>query len=259
MAAERAKSTVQPAPEQVPRPAPTDREVVVRVIDFMNIHRPLHQSKAISGACAGGMTTVIFAAVHHALISDIWFSLVPMLVMGAICGASLAWSYTVMFRVPALSTWLLYNAAYLLSLVLLGIASFVVYDPIATTAALIAASESPRDLIARAFPLTVLFWLGSTGVISLLWGRGLRQITAMLVTSGIIIGLFGLNISVIGLVKFNRDGVYLIGVFFGLIAAIIGGNAMIFAVMERGGLFRPGVPTGGARDTAQEPAIGCPE
>ena len=219
----------------------------------MSIHRPSHSSEAVSGALAGCVTTVVFTVVHHMLISNIWFSLIPMLVMGGICGASLAWSYGILFRMPAISTWLMYNSAYLVFLVLLGIASFLVYDPIVTTAALIAADEPPGELIAKALPLTLLFWLGSVGAMSLMWGRTLRKVIAMLVTSAIIVGLFGLNISVIGLVEFSPDGSYLVGLFFGLIAAIIGVNAATFVLIERGRMFKRDVASVDARDAVQAP------
>jgi len=45
------------------------------------------------GAAAGALAALTFAAVHALLISDIWYSLVAMLAAGAVCGATIGWSY----------------------------------------------------------------------------------------------------------------------------------------------------------------------
>ncbi|HUF50866.1 MAG TPA: hypothetical protein VMN60_08545 [Longimicrobiales bacterium] len=190
-----------------------------------------------------------FAALHHVLISDIWFSLAPMLIAGAVCGASLGWSYAVLFESPAVSTWVLYNAVYLAVLVLLGIASFLLYDPITTTAAVIAADEPLGELIARALPLTAFFTLGSVAVISALWGRSLKKAAAIFLTCTILVALFGLNISVIGLVEMSGEDAHLVAIFFGLIVAIIAGNTAVFALLERRGLFM----SSGAAEAQKEP------
>jgi hypothetical protein len=51
-------------------------------------HRSGSGRPLLSGAIAGTATSVGFAGLHHLLISDIWFSLVPIGVPGA--GASRA-------------------------------------------------------------------------------------------------------------------------------------------------------------------------
>jgi Mg2+/citrate symporter len=52
----------------------------------------------LSGVIAGAASTLVFTAIHHLFISNIWFSLLPMLIAGALCGLCLAWSYGRLFR-----------------------------------------------------------------------------------------------------------------------------------------------------------------
>lgn len=215
----------------------------------MSKHGSPFTGPVLSGAISGSVTTVAFAAMHHVLISDIWFSLVPMLVVGATCGVSLAWSYRLLFGTPGLATWMLYNATYMILLVILGIASLLLFEPVTTSAAVIAASEPPGDLIASALPLTLGFLLGAVVLISGSWARSPREIVSVALTCTILVILFGLNISVIGLVELSGPATTMTAMFFGLIMMIMAGNATAFALLERRGLFRyPGGGDGVRRD-----------
>jgi ketosteroid isomerase-like protein len=205
-------------------------------------HMP-HLRTALSGALAGCVTTVVFTVLHHLLISDIWFSLVPMLVVGALCGASLAWSYGLLFPAPAVRSWIGYNAAYLALLVALGAGSIIVFEPITSTAALMAAGGAPPpELFRGALPFAIGFTLAAVAALGLLWARTVAGWAALLWTCAMVVFLFGLNISLIGLVELGPEGAYLVGLFFALTAAILAVNAAAFAGLERRRLFA------GARD-----------
>ena len=113
----------------------------------------------VGGVLAGVATSVGFALLHHILISDIWFSLAPMAIAGAICGGSLAWSYSLLFPRPALGNWFGYISLQTSLLLLLGAVSVATFDPIVPMAVLMAANEPPHDLISKALPLTGAFVL----------------------------------------------------------------------------------------------------
>jgi hypothetical protein len=64
---------------------------------------------ALKGVAAGIFTAIAFTAFHHVLISDIWFAFIPMLVGGAACGASLAWTYDLLFQPASAWTWFIFT------------------------------------------------------------------------------------------------------------------------------------------------------
>jgi hypothetical protein len=173
-----------------------------------------------SGAIAGAVSSFTFTALHHLLISDIWFALIPMMAAGALCGLCLAWTYGLLFERPSAASWLWYNGVYVALFVLLGLVSIVVYEPITTVAAVLEANESPRELFGEAMPLTVIFTLGSALLISLLWGRSLAKAGAVLLTCAVLVVLLGLNVSVLGLVYFPGDTLYRIAQLFALIVVL---------------------------------------
>jgi hypothetical protein len=188
----------------------------------------------VSGAAAGAASTVIFTAVHHVMISDIWSTLVPMLIAGVLCGVTIAWTYVLLFDRPRLATWFGYNLLYVILMMALGAASMLVFEPVTTVVALLEVGGAPpRELLAQALPLTLGFVVGSAALISLLWGRSLRQFGAVLVTCVLLYGLLGMNISILGLVFFASETVYLVALFFGLVAVLDLVYAATFAVLER--------------------------
>jgi hypothetical protein len=204
----------------------------------------------VSGAVAGAGSAFAFAALHRLLISDIWFSLIPMMVAGALCGLSVAWTYGMLFNRPSAATWVMYNVVYVVLFVLLGVASVMIYDPITTISALMAANEPPRQLIRRAMPLTLAFTLGSAIVIALLWGRTLLKLGAVLLTCTLLVAFLGLNVSVIGLVELPSGTAYLVAELFGLILAINLVYVAVFLLLERRALL--GMEIGGR--TSDRPA-----
>jgi hypothetical protein len=200
----------------------------------------------LSGAAAGAASAFAFTALHHLLISDIWFSLIPMLVAGAVSGLCLAWTYRVLFDPPSASGWWLYNGLWVALLVLLGLASFLVYEPVTTMTAIMATGGAPPDdLLWQAAPLTVGFILATTASLSLIWGRSPLKVVSILVTTTIIVALLGINVSALGLVELDGSAVFLLAEMVALIMALVFGFAGIFLLLERRsfGLGRPRVTT----------------
>lgn len=185
------------------------------------------------GAIAGAASALAFAAIHHLLISDIWFSLLAMMVAGAACGLVLAWSYALLIEVPSTSRWLRYNATYVALFLLLGAASVIAFEPETTIAALVEANEPPGELIGQALPMTGLFTFGAAGLVTWLFGRNWRQLGPVLLTCAVLVLLLGLNVSVIGLVEVPRSSLYLIVELYGLIVALDVAYVGVFVVLER--------------------------
>ena len=67
---------------------------------------------------------------------SIWYSLVAMPVAGAVCGATIGWSYGRLFE-PSIRSWLGYNASYVIALAVLGVMSVAVFEPRITMAELL--------------------------------------------------------------------------------------------------------------------------
>ncbi len=161
-----------------------------------------------------------------------------MMIAGALCGLCVGWTYRLLFNIPSAATWLMYNLAYVAMFVLLGVASVIVYDPVTTIPALIAANEPPRALFRQAMPLTVGFTILSSTLMALLWGRTLLSHAAILLTCTILVVLLGLNISVLGLVHLPSGTAYLIAEAFGLILAINLAYVAVVLMLEKKTLFR---------------------
>jgi hypothetical protein len=195
----------------------------------------------LSGGIAGAATAVAFTALHQLLISDIWFSVVPMMVAGVLCGLCLAWTYVLSFDSASPRTWFQYIGVQALLLLALGAASMAMFDPVVSVAVLIAANEPPRELIAQAMPLTVGFTLLAGCVTSLLWGRTPLKFGSNLLTSAVLIFLLGLNVSVLGLVEMT-GAAYAVAEFLALLMAIMSGYAATFFVLERRALFQSASP-----------------
>jgi hypothetical protein len=206
----------------------------------------------LSGAAAGAFSALVFVWVHDLLISDIWFSLIPMLVAGALCGAAVAWTFALLFPSATIGGWLGYNVLYVAALVAMGLISLLVYEPITTAAALIEAGGSPTELIRRATPLSLVSIVLTAALLHRLWGRGIGHFLALLVSSSLVIVLLGLNVSVLGLVEFDSQGWKLVLITYGLTLLLNAVFVGAFAVLERRA-FREG---GGAAMPAAEPLAG---
>ena len=188
---------------------------------------------ARSGAVAGAVSAFAFSIVHHMMISDIWFSLIIMLPAGVLCGGCVGWTYGLMFENPSIVSWLRYNMLYVVMFLLLGIVSVLVFEPKTTVAALVAANEPPDALIGQAMPMTIVFTLAMTVLLSWMYGRKWLHYGAILITCTLLILLLGLNVSVIGLVYIPGSSLYLIAELFGLIFAINVFYVVAFIALER--------------------------
>jgi hypothetical protein len=199
----------------------------------------------LSGTLAGTAASIGFAGLHHLLISDIWFSLLPMMLAGAACGLCLAWSYRAVFPTPSPTRWILYNLEFAGLFVLLGAVSFLIYEPVYTISGLVAGVESPNALVAEATPLIAGFALLAGAGLALLRGRTPAQGISIVVTCVVLTVLLGHNAAILGMVHLTGEAVPLLAEFYALLAAIMLGNALLFLVLERRGLFGPGTAPGG--------------
>ena len=191
-----------------------------------------------SGATAGAASAFAFAVIHYIFISDIWFSLILMLIAGALCGLCIGWSYALLIKRPAIGNWWRYNMLYVGLLFFLGVVSVLVFEPTTTIAALSAANEPPDQLIRQALPFTALFTLFAAVSISLIFRANWRHCGVVLLTCTVLVLLLGLNVSVLGFVTIPRGSLYLVLEFFGLILAINLIYAAIFNILERKRLQR---------------------
>ena len=183
------------------------------------------------GAAAGVLSTLVFAAVHAAFISDIWDSAVLMSVAGAICGASVASSFRVLRDRPSLRGWLLYNAAFVGVFVLLGATSVMLYEPVTTIPALVAANAPPTDLFGTVLPLMAGSTPASAALITLAFGGRWQQAWPVAVTVALLMLLLGSNVAVIGLVEIPGSAAYIVATLFGLIAVIAFAYALAFLAL----------------------------
>lgn len=184
---------------------------------------------------AGALAALAFAAVHALWITDIWFSLVAMMIAGAVCGATIAWSYARLFE-PSIRTWLGYNAAYVIALAVLGLVSVAVFEPRTTMAELLTLDGPPVDLIGDAFPLTILFTLGTALVLGVLFGRTPAAFGTILVTTSVLVVLLGLDVSVIGLIRIPTESLYLVVELAALIVVLAGSFAVAVIALASGQL-----------------------
>jgi hypothetical protein len=205
----------------------------------------------LTGAAAGAFSALVFMVVHDLLISDIWFSLIPMLLSGGLCGAAVAWTYAMLFPRPALAGWLSYNFVYVAMLVAMGLVSLLIYEPVATAAALIEAGGAPTELIRRATPLSAVSILFAAALLHRLWGRGIGQFLALLLSCTLVIVLLGLNVSVLGLVEFDSQGWVLVLYTYALTLLLNLVYLATFAGLE-GQAFRGGGGTSAPGPTVEE-------
>jgi hypothetical protein len=154
-------------------------------------------------------------------------------VSGALCGGAIAWTYALLFPRPTFAGWLGYNLLYVAVLVVMGLVSLLIYEPVATVAALIAAGGAPTELIRQATPLSVVSIVLAAALIHRLWGQGVGQFLALLLSCTLVIVLLGLNVSVLGLVEFDSQGWVLVLYTYALTLLLNFVYLGTFAGMER--------------------------
>jgi hypothetical protein len=194
--------------------------------------RLMFKNQAHAGAIAGIISTLTFIIIHDIFISDIWAMTGIMLFAGALCGLCVGWSYSLLVEDHKLGRWLSYNALYVFMLMLLGVASVVLFEPEMSFAALMALNGPPDQLIAQAMPMTLAFTLAAAIVISLLYKRSWKHFGAILITSIVLVLLLGLNVSAIGLISIPKGSSYLVAEFLGLIVLINIVFVAVFIALE---------------------------
>ena len=198
---------------------------------------------SLSGVIAGIVSTLIFIIVHDLFISDIWAMTPFMLFAGALCGFCVGWSYSLLVDQHTIGRWLGYNILYVLMLMILGVASVLIFEPTMSFAALMALNGPPDQLIAQALPMTLIFTVVSAIVISLLYGRSWKNFGAVLLTSIVLVLLLGLNVSAIGLISIPKGSLYLVAEFLGLVVFINLIFVGVFLALEwRGAVVNQPVP-----------------
>jgi len=182
---------------------------------------------------AGLVSTVVFAVVHQVLILSIWFSILPMLIAGALCGGCLGTTYAVVADPLTLRGWLAYNALFVALFFLLALASELVFDPIVTAAQVMAGGGPPGELFGRSLPFMGFFTVASTLALTAVYGAGVGKAAALFVTVLLLMALLGMNVGIIGLVEIPSAFLPLLGLMFALILVLAAVNAAVFALLER--------------------------
>jgi hypothetical protein len=186
----------------------------------------------VAGAVAGVASAIAFAAIHAVFISNIWYSIVPTAVVGAICGVFVAGSFGILVRNPTVRSWLLYNATLGGLFTLLGIASLVIYEPVTTISALMTVHGPPTWLFEQTVPLQISFTIAAAAFITPAFGHRWWHIGPVLVTATLLVLTLGLNISIFGLVDIPRSAAYVVAELVGLILTIVVVYALVFVALE---------------------------
>lgn len=186
----------------------------------------------LTGAVAGATSTFVFTIVHDIFISNIWPMFVIMAVTGALCGACISWSYGLLVKRPSLRSWLVYNLIYDGNLILLGLVSVLLFEPMTTIAAVSASEGMPTDLLGQAMPMATIFTLLMAIVITWGYGRSWAKFGAVLGTSVLLVLLLGHNVFIIGLVDIPRGSLYLVLEMFGLILLLNVVYVVVFVVLN---------------------------
>lgn len=185
-----------------------------------------------SGVMAGTVSVLVFTLVHDLFISDIWDMLIIMVMAGAVCGLCVGWTYGRLSDPPSIGSWLGYNMTYLTMFGLLGATSVFVFDPVTTLAEVIEDGGPIDDLVRMALPMTVLFALATTAILSVLFARRRSDVGPIFLTVIVLVVFLGLNVSAIGLVDIPRDSLYLVAELLGLIVVIDVAFATTFLALE---------------------------
>jgi hypothetical protein len=164
----------------------------------------------------------VFGVIHQLIISPIWFSIVALLVAGAVCGTCLAWSYALIF---------------VGILVGLGLVSLLMFKPVTTIPALLRSNAPPRALIAQALPVTAWFMAGSAVLLTVVYRPGWRGAVAILATTVVVVLSLGLNISILGLVFVPKASAYVLAEVLVLIVSLALVYAGVMGIIWRNSLL----------------------
>ena len=142
-----------------------------------------------------------------------------------------------LFKTPSLNTWARYNLVYVGMFVLLGGVSEALFTPTTTMAAVISANEAPNELIMDGLPMTVIFTLAASVVITAMWGRQWSRFFAVLLTFTVLVVTLGLNVSIIGLVDIPGSSLYVVAELLGLILWLNVVYLVVFVALEWRGFY----------------------
>jgi hypothetical protein len=170
----------------------------------------------VQGAVAGGLTVFVFSVAHAVWISDIWFNIVPMVMSGALCGLSIAWSFHAGVDRPSPRLWLAYNGVCAALLLALGGVSILVFEPRFTMVEILSVDDPLRLLMPPALPLMVAGTLVGALALWALFGLRNRALGPILVSQSLLMFLVGHNLAILGLVEVPADQLYRVGTFVGL-------------------------------------------
>lgn len=173
-----------------------------------------------TGALAGVVSVVSFAAIHYVLISNIWDMLGVMAFAGALSGLCLAWTYRRLATPSSAAGWMRYNVAYVGLFAIVPAVSVLLFDPVMTFAEASAAEGPLDDLIVEALPMTIVAVLVIATAVSVVFGTMRRDFGPILLTVVVLMVFLGLNLTIIGLVEFSEARLRVVAGFIGLILAI---------------------------------------
>lgn len=191
------------------------------------------RSYGAKGALSGVISVVVFTAVHHVTISNIWPMLGVMMVAGAVCGLCIAWSYGRLSSCYSIGTWSGYNLSYLTVFAGLAAASMLVFEPVTTMAAISTRGGPVGDLIAQALPLTIGFTVVAPALIGAAHGSVRSDYFRVLLTVAVLMLFVGLNVSVLGLVDFSGASIAPAVTFFALVVLLDAVFAVGFAILQQ--------------------------
>jgi hypothetical protein len=185
-----------------------------------------------AGAVAGVLATLAFVFIHDVFILDIWFTIAPMLISGALCGLTLAWSYRVAVQPHSLRRWLGWNGAVVVLLSVLGVSSFLIFEPSYSMAELLVADDPLGDVLPPAMPLLIVATLAGTLAMWAVSGRKPAALAPILVTQALIVLLVGHNLAILGMVDMSGAVARMVGELALLIAFLAGGFAVATIVVQ---------------------------
>lgn len=176
-----------------------------------------------------------FMTVHAIWIADIWFNVVPMVVSGAVCGASIVWSYQETGPKHSWRKWAAYCGGCALLLIGLGGVSFLIFEPRFTMAELMDAEDALGRLLPSAMPLIGAGTAVGTLTLWMVFGRKRTALLPILVSQALLMFLVGHNLAVLGLVDIPTDQLYRVSEFVGLtafLAAAFGVSTMVITLVR---------------------------
>jgi hypothetical protein len=182
-------------------------------------------SPVVPGAFSGVVVVLGFTVIHDAFISDIWFNVGPMVLAGALCGASIAWSYRHGVAQPSPAGWFRYAILLSAEMIALGAVSLLVLSPRFTMAELMVADDAFDRLLPPSIPLMIGAMVVGTAVVWMSFGRRRGALLPILVSQILLVFLLGHQFAFLGLVEASST----LFVVFGEFALLTIGLAVVFA------------------------------